>query len=501
MAAEPKPVNHDQGELVRETDLQHLQPPKQESPATSASPSEKDPLPRPPALSSSSSSSSLASTAVVPVDQMVALDTFVESDTHRTPVAPPDGGYGWVVVGACFLNNFSMLGIMFSWGIFQQLYKTDLFPGQVSAVSWIGTLAFGCMYIAGGVFSLFAARIGYRNMIWMGSILVAGGCVAASFATEVWHLYLSQGILYGLGAAMANPCILAAPSQWFVARRGMASGIGISGSGVGGLVFSVLIEKLNASIGHRWCLRVLAIVVWCSMAVSGLLIRQFSATGAQAVNVSMKDVETMKRPAFMIMLAGVLLTSFGYFSPLNLLPSYAVDHNLSKAQGAMLNSFLNGASFFGRFIGGIFGDRFGLINLMLFCVAASALTTLVVWMFATTLPVLLVYVILYGLMGGGFISLLAPVLAEQFGTGSLTILVGVTFGINGLGSLTGTPIAAAILSSLGGAGLQVVDGVEVMLDGNGYKGAIGFIGGSMAIGAAIFFFLKLKVGGKSKAVA
>ncbi|KAF9961551.1 hypothetical protein BGZ72_003157 [Mortierella alpina] len=502
MTAEPKPVSHDQGELVREADQPQLQHPNQKSPAASASPSEKDPHPKPRALSSSSSSSSsLASTAVVPADQTVTLDTFVESDTPRTPMAPPDGGYGWVVVGACFLNNFSMLGIMFSWGIFQQLYKTDLFPGQVSAVSWIGTLAFGCMYIVGGMFSLFAARIGYRNMIWMGSVLVAGGCVAASFATEVWHLYLSQGILYGLGAAMANPCILAAPSQWFVARRGMASGIGISGSGVGGLVFSVLIEKLNASIGHRWCLRVLAIVVWCSMAVSGLLIRQFSATGAQAVNVSMKDVETMRRPAFLIMLAGVLLTSFGYFSPLNLLPSYAVDHNLSKAQGAMLNSFLNGASFFGRFIGGIFGDRFGLINLMLFCVAASALTTLVVWMFATTLPVLLVYVILYGLMGGGFISLLAPVLAEQFGTGSLTILVGVTFGINGLGSLTGTPIAAAILSSLGGAGLQVVDGVEVMLDGNGYKGAIGFIGGSMAVGAAVFFFLKCKVGGKSKAVA
>jgi MFS family permease len=83
-----------------------------------------------------------------------------------------------------------------------------------------------------------------------------------------------------------------------------------------------------------------------------------------------------------------------------------VDHNLSKAQGAMINSFLNGASFFGRFAGGVFGDRFGLVNLTLFCAAASALTTLVIWMFATSLPVLLVYVILYGLMGGGFISLL-----------------------------------------------------------------------------------------------
>ena len=169
--------------------------------------------------------------------------------------------------------------------------------------------------------------------------------------------------------------------------------------------------------------------------------------------------------------------------------AYAVDHGLSKAQGAMLNSFLNGASFFGRFSGGVFGDRFGLVNLCLVCVLASALTTLLVWMFATTLSVLLVFVILYGLLGGGFISLLAPILAEQFGTGSLTILVGVTFGVNGVGSMTGTPIAAAILSSLGGW----EEG------GNrAYRGAIGFIGGIMLVGAAVIFILKLRVGGKAR---
>jgi hypothetical protein len=118
---------------------------------------------------------------------------------------------------------------------------------------------------------------------------------------------------------MANPCVLAAPAQWFVVRRGMASGIGISGSGVGGLVFSVLIEKLNASIGHRWCLRVIGIIVWCSMVTCALLIRQFSPNGVQSVSVSMKDVETLRKPAFLMLVFGVLLTSFGYFSPLNLL--------------------------------------------------------------------------------------------------------------------------------------------------------------------------------------
>lgn len=119
---------------------------------------------------------------------------------------------------------------------------------------------------------------------------------------------------------MANPCVLAAPAQWFVRRRGMASGIAISGSGIGGLVFSVVIEKMNASIGHRWCLRVLGIVVFCSMMTAGTFIRQFNSSGKRAVSVSMADVQIMKQPAFIIMVSGVLLTSFGYFSPLNLLP-------------------------------------------------------------------------------------------------------------------------------------------------------------------------------------
>ncbi|KAF9579245.1 hypothetical protein BGW38_004574 [Lunasporangiospora selenospora] len=403
-----------------------------------------------------------------------------------TLLAPPDGGYGWVVVATCFLNNFAMLGIMFSWGIFQQLYTDEVFPGQVSAVSWIGTLAFGVMYIVGGFFSLFGAKIGYRTMILTGSVFVSGGCVAASFSTEIWHFYLSQGILYGLGAAMANPCILAAPSQWFLKKRGLASGIGISGSGVGGLVFSVLIEKLNASIGFRQCLRVLAGIVFVSMVTSGLFIRQFSPTGTKAVHVSRKDLETMRQPAFLLMIAGVMMTSFGYFSPLNLLPSYAVDHNLSKAQGAMINSLLNGASFFGRFIGGLFGDRFGLVNLTLFCVTASALTTLVIWMFASSLPVLIVYVILYGLMGGGFISLLAPVLAEQLGTSCLTILVGFTFGVNGIGSMLGTPIATALMTESGGQ--------------KNYKASIAFIGGTMAAGSLVFLYMRHRVGGKAKSI-
>jgi len=173
-------------------DQSHTQTPS--SNASTSHINEKDPSIHPDRAPLSHSSSSSSSTVEALASPMTDLEVSGggisngSSEPGAKPVvmlAPPDGGYGWVVVGACFLNNFSMLGIMFSWGIFQQLYTNDVFPGQVSAVSWIGTLAFGCMYIIGGFFSMFAARIGYRKMIFAGSFFVAGGCIAASFATQV----------------------------------------------------------------------------------------------------------------------------------------------------------------------------------------------------------------------------------------------------------------------------------------------------------------------------
>lgn len=187
---------------------------------------EKDPgiHPNHTQVSPSSSSSSTTVEAASPTADLEVSGGGDGSEQGSKPtvlLAPPDGGYGWVVVGACFLHNFSMLGIMFSWGIFQQHYTNNVFPGQVSAVSWIGTLAFGCMYIIGGFFSMFAARIGYRKMIFAGSIFVAGGCIAASFATQVMYpIHMSNSLFFSFWVRSGRvvcvcECVTIAPGWLF----------------------------------------------------------------------------------------------------------------------------------------------------------------------------------------------------------------------------------------------------------------------------------------------
>jgi MFS family permease len=64
-----------------------------------------------------------------------------------------------------------------------------------------------------------------RPCTYIGIILICAALAAASFATEVWHLIVSQGVLYSIGGGLAyNPLILFV-NEWFIQKKGQAFGI------------------------------------------------------------------------------------------------------------------------------------------------------------------------------------------------------------------------------------------------------------------------------------
>jgi hypothetical protein len=64
-----------------------------------------------------------------------------------------------------------------------------------------------------------------RYMIWGGWLVCTLALVASSFATEVWHLMIAQGFLYGFGFLTMYYPLLNMLNEWFVKRRGLAYGI------------------------------------------------------------------------------------------------------------------------------------------------------------------------------------------------------------------------------------------------------------------------------------
>lgn len=71
--------------------------------------------------------------------------------------------------------------------------------------------------------------------------------LASAFATKVYQLFLFQGCLLGLSQGIGMPLYFSLCSQWFLKRRGLATGIAVSGSGIGGGIETLLMRQLYIS--------------------------------------------------------------------------------------------------------------------------------------------------------------------------------------------------------------------------------------------------------------
>ena len=81
-----------------------------------------------------------------------------------------------------------------------------------------------------------ADRWGARRFAVLGMILVAIGLALASVARSLIEVYAAYSLGVGVGIGCAYVPAVAAVQRWFVRRRGFASGLAVSGIGVGTLV-------------------------------------------------------------------------------------------------------------------------------------------------------------------------------------------------------------------------------------------------------------------------
>ncbi|GAA5128638.1 MFS transporter [Haloechinothrix salitolerans] len=107
-----------------------------------------------------------------------------------------------------------------------------------------------------GLISPFAAalmeRFGMRRVVACALMLVGVGSGLTVFMTSSWQLLLLWGVLVGTGTgAMALTLVATLTSRWFVARRGLISGLLTAGSAAGQLVFLPLVAMLATRFGWR----------------------------------------------------------------------------------------------------------------------------------------------------------------------------------------------------------------------------------------------------------
>jgi MFS family permease len=158
--------------------------------------------------------------------------------------------YGWFVVAAAFGVTFVGFGSAYTFSAFVESLQRD-FGASRGSVSLVFSLA-GFLYFGLGVVSgPLADRFGSRRLALAGMILIGLGLAAASAARSLPEVYAAYGLGVGLGVGCAYVPAVGAVQRWFVRRRGFASGLAVSGIGVGTLVMPPLASFLIESLGWR----------------------------------------------------------------------------------------------------------------------------------------------------------------------------------------------------------------------------------------------------------
>ncbi|ANK82594.1 MAG: hypothetical protein TEF_18670 [Rhizobiales bacterium NRL2] len=383
--------------------------------------------------------------------------------------------YGWIVVGAAFVGTFFAFGIAYSFGPFFPAIETA-FQASRSDVALVSAIAGSLLFSLGAASGPLADRLGPAAVASTGMILIACGLLAASRATELWHVYLA----YGLGVGVGTGCIyipaISAVQRWFVRRRGLASGLAVMGIGAGTLVTPPVANWLIELQGWRGAMTTLALAVAAIGGLAMLALRHSpEKRGLNPDGGPPPDPAAPAGPAatlrealgageFWLLGAAGMFISFSLFVPLVHMVPYVLDHGMDEATGAWLLGVIGVSSIAGRFLVGVVADRLGRLKTLIGVYIGLAVM-LAFWHFAREVRTLALFAAVFGTLYGGFAPLMPAIVADVFGVRHLGSILGVNYSGAGLGVLLGPTMAGLLFDLTGGYGLAIAVAVAGMLAG------------------------------------
>ncbi|XP_055853942.1 monocarboxylate transporter 10 isoform X2 [Episyrphus balteatus] len=380
-------------------------------------------------------------------------------------VEPPDGGArAWLVMISAFLCNGVIFGIINTYSVlhsFLQDKLTEQHDTEASSkAALVGSLTIGTTFLLSPVAGLMSDKIGLRWTTFIGGVLSVSGLFLSSFYThKIEALYLTYGIMFGFGAALAYTPSLAILGHYFKRYLGKVSGFVTAGSSVFTVILPPALDYLVKRHGLQITLQVMALIscfiIVCSFVYKPLHLPPAppkKKPGRSEFNLFMRsivNVDIWKRKRYVIWALCVPMALFGYFVPYVHMVKFVQTAFPGKGENLPVMC-IGVTSGLGRLMFGAIADlpgvnRIYLQQLSLVCIGV---VTLMLPMTSSYI-LLIVFTLVMGLFDGCFISLLGPIAYEICGPQGATQAIGFLLGMSSLPLTVGPPIAGKIFDSTG----------------------------------------------------
>ncbi|XP_063816804.1 monocarboxylate transporter 7 [Pseudophryne corroboree] len=183
----------------------------------------------------------------------------------------PDGGWGWVVAVAFFFVEVFTYGVIKSFGVF---FKDLMvyFDESNSRISWIISICLFVLTFTAPLSTVLSNRFGHRPVVMLGGFLISLGMIMASFARNIVEMYVTIGVVSGLGYCLSFLPTVTILSQYFDKRRSLVTAVASTGECFAVFAFAPAITALNDQVGWRYCLLTVG-ALQLNIVVCGALLR------------------------------------------------------------------------------------------------------------------------------------------------------------------------------------------------------------------------------------
>jgi len=360
----------------------------------------------------------------------------------------PRFSYSYVVVAAALCIMVVSFGTRVAFGVFFKPMLTDFgwTRAMTSGAASVSTVIEGLLGIVMGGLN---DRLGPRVVLTFCGFFLGAGYLLMSQVSSLWQIYLFYGVMVGIGMSGIIVPLLSTVSRWFVERRGMMTGVVMSGFGIGSLAAPPASSWLISIYDWRVSYLILGGIVLVVIIVAAQFLRRNPVRRERPVynagTVTEREVtagtegfspaEAVRTRQFWLVIAMYLCTGFCFSTMIVHIVPHATDLGISAATAAVILAVSGGTSIAGNLVLGSAGDRSGnrpvyFIGLILIAAAYFWLTP------AAEAWQLYLFSSVIGFACGGCVALQPSLVAGLFGLKSHGLL----FGIAGLGHTTGAAL-------------------------------------------------------------
>jgi len=267
-----------------------------------------------------------------------------------------------------------------------------------------------------------------------------------SLATKYWQLFLTQGVLTGIGGGIFFCPVMGLMSTYFAKRRGLALGIATSGNATGGIIYPVIVRQLLPKIGFGWTVRVLGFV---NLATLGITVAFMKPRLPPRKSGPIIDWQSIKDVPYVLFVIGCCFLMAAVYFVFYYIASFARDTiSLPYTSSINLVIILNGVGVPFRILPGYIADRYtGVLNIFIMILCLN-IVLLFAWLGVHSLPAFYAWTVLYGCSAAGWQSLFPTVIGSLGNDlGKAGTRLGMAFSTISFAALVGGPIGGALVQA------------------------------------------------------